>query len=190
MNGAAKLAHAFGDGREVGGHVGRGNPCSFAGGKIACHEDLTQFLDLLSRQGEVASAHLEAVVGGHWQVTGRDHHAAVDVHRPAGVIERSGGADLKVNDVGSGGLHALHQRVSQGGTRGPDVTADGQALGAEVGRERSAEALGEGRRQLAAAVAVGQTTDVVGLEAVLSPLRHVAPSPEVHLNAPLVTPSR
>ena len=116
VNGAAKLAHAFGDGREVGGHVGRGDPCPFAGGKIACHEDLTQFLDLLSRQGKVASAHLEAVVGGHRQVAGRDHHAAVDVHRPAGVIERSSGADSKVDDVGSSGLHALHQRVGQGRT--------------------------------------------------------------------------
>ena len=116
VNGADKLAHAFSDGREVGGHVGRGNPCSFTGGKIACDEDLTEFLDLLSRQGKVASAHLEAVVGGHRQMAGRDHHAAVDVHRPAGVIERSGGANLKVNDVGSGGLHALHQCVGQGRT--------------------------------------------------------------------------
>ena len=49
---------------------------------------------------------------------------------------------------------------------------------------------GERGRQFTGTVTVGQTTDVVGLEAVLSPRCHGAPNPGLHLNAPLVRPSR
>ena len=180
----AKRPHTFRDGRKVGRHVRGKGSLPFTGIEVPLEEDLSKRLDFIAGQRQVAPAHLESVVGWHGEVAGRDHHATVHLHRPACMVQRASGADVEVNDVRPRVLHALHQGVSQGRAGRPNVPAHGQALGTEVRGKRLSESLGKGGRQFTRAVTVGQSPDVVGLEAVLGPWWHAGPSAGLLLNAP------
>ena len=67
--------------------------------ELALEEDVLQFLNFFTGQRQGAAAHLEAVVRGHGQMTGGDHHATVYGQRPAGVVDAPGGDDAQIQHL-------------------------------------------------------------------------------------------
>ena len=96
---ASQRSRGFDDGIEVVVHVRVVNHLAGAFSEVSLEEDLLEFLNLFAGQRQCASAHLEAVVRGHGQMTGGDHHATVHGQRPAGVVDAPGGDDPQVEHL-------------------------------------------------------------------------------------------
>ena len=99
LDGASQRSRGFDDGIEVIVHVGAVNDFSSPLSEVALEEDVLEFLNFLTGQRQGASAHLEAVVRGHGQMTGGDHHATVHGQRPAGVVNATGGDDAQIQHL-------------------------------------------------------------------------------------------
>ena len=96
LDGAGQRSGGGDDGVEVGVHVRVVNDFAGTFSEISLEEDVLEFLNFFTGQRQRAAAHLEAVVRGHGQMTGGDHHATVHGQRPAGVVDAPGRHDAEV----------------------------------------------------------------------------------------------
>ena len=172
LDGAGQRSGRSDDGVEVGVHVRVVDDLARSLSEVTLEKDVLEFLNFFTGQRQGAAAHLEAVVRGHGQMTGGDHHATVHGQRPAGVVDAPGRHDAEVPHLDATVGQTGHELRGERRRRVPDVSPNGEGIAFEVGGQGAAQPVGEVGGQFSRAVPAGESANVVGLETGFGPRFH------------------